>query len=132
MPIRIIPIKATGPVMDRGRLLAELTKAVRDQQAEGVRFMAEYPPARGDSWYKRTGTLKRSWHAPPVRVRGDSVGGDIASQGQIAPYNRKVQGEEQDPFFASRGWRGVEVLATNVRREFPPRVQAAVNRAARK
>ena len=131
MPLRIVAIKAQTPIMDRAALERELKKAVRDQQADGVRYMAEYPPARADSTYRRTGTLKRSWHAPAVRVDGNTIAGEIASQGQIAPYNVKVQGQDQDPFFASRGWRDVEILARRVQKQFPPRVQKAIDRAAK-
>lgn len=131
MPIRIVAIKATGPVIPRSKMVDAMKRAVVNQQADGVRYMAEYPPQPPNSHYKRTGTLKRSWHAPPVQVQPGTISGEITSQGQIAPYNEKVQGESQEAFFAGRGWRGVEALVKRVQREFPKRVQAAVNQGAK-
>lgn len=131
MPFRLIPITAKRPIQDRRKLMSELTKAVRDQQADGVRYMAEYPPQPANSRYRRTGTLKRSWHAPAVQNTGERLVGEIASSGGIAPYNRRVQGADQDPLFAARGWRDVDMLAKRTQREFPKRAQAALNRATK-
>ena len=131
MPIRIVAIKATGPVMSRSKVVDAMKRAVVNQQADGVRYMAEYPPQRPNSRYVRTLTLKRSWHMPPVQVQPNAISGEIASQGQIAPYNDKVQGLDQEAFFAARGWRGVDALAKRVQREFPKRVQDAMNQGAR-
>lgn len=131
MPLQLVAIKATVPVLDTKAFLAAATAAVRDTQAEGVRLMATYPPQWPNSRYRRTGTLKRSWHTPPVQQSGNAIVGEIASQGQIAPYNEKVQGMAQDPFFRQRGWTDVEDLVKLVRKELPPRVQAAVDKSAK-
>ena len=102
MPIRIVAIKATGPVMSRSKVVDAMKRAVVNQQADGVRYMAEYPPQRPNSRYVRTLTLKRSWHMPPVQVQPNAISGEIASQGQIAPYNDKVQGLDQERFSGQR------------------------------
>lgn len=132
MPIKLIAIKAKRPVIDTAAVMRELTGALRDMQAEGVRLMATYPPQRADSRYRRTGTLKRSWSMPPVRRQGSALAAEIFSNGGIAPYNRKVQGVAQDPFFGARGWVDVRALVKLVNKQLPVRVQRAMNRAVAK
>lgn len=131
MPVKLIPIKVKHPVMDNARLLRELTGALVDMQAEGVRLMATYPPQRPNSRYRRTGTLKRSWSMPPVRRSGNALAAEIFSNGGIAPYNRKVQGVGQDPFFGQRGWVDVRALVKLVNKQLPQRVQRAFDRAVK-
>lgn len=132
MALRIVSIKAQTPIVDRGALERELRRALVDQKASGVRYMATYPPQAPGSTYKRTGSLMRSWHlVTPIVRTATEMYTEIASQGQIAPYNTKVQGEDQDPFFAGRGWRNVDTLERKVQKEFAPRVQKAIDRAAK-
>lgn len=132
MPFRLIPIRAKGPIQDRRKLMSGFTKALVDQKADGVRYMAEYPPQRAGSRYRRTGGLKRSWHSvTPIVRTADSISTVIASQGQIAPYNRKVQGADQDPLFAAGGWRDVDMLARRTQQQLPKRAQDELNRATR-
>lgn len=129
MRITLIPIKPPkGGLLNRAKLMDGLTRAVRDMQAEGVRFMAEYPAAVGR--YKRTGTLKRSWSAKPVRRTSTRIEGEIGSNGNIAPYNGQVQGDAQEAFFRGRGWRSTKDLEALIRRQLPQRAQAEINRAA--
>lgn len=129
MPIRIVPIKATQPIMDTPKLLAALTRALVDTQAEGVRLMATYPPQRAGSRYRRTGTLKRSWSMPPVKREGTSMAAEIFSNGGIAPYNDEVEGHVQSQFFAQRGWVNVRELVKLVNKQLPVRVQRAIDKA---
>lgn len=130
MPFTFVPIKPRGSILSRAKVQQAFTRAIRDTQAEGVRLMATYPPAHADSHYRRTGTLKRSWHAAAVKRTGNTLEGEIGSQGQIAPYNRKVQGEDQEAFFAGRGWPGVDKLKKLVQRQLPLRCQAEIDKAA--
>lgn len=129
MNVTLIPIRPPkGGVLNRAKLMDGLTRAVRDMQAEGVRFMAEYPAAVGK--YKRSGDLKKSWSAKPVTRTASRIEGEIGSNERIAPYNDQVQGEQQLAFFRGRGWRNVHDLDKLIRRQLPQRAQAEINRAA--
>ncbi len=129
--IILIPIKPRGPIMDRAAVLKALSGALTDTAAEGLRFIAEYPPAVPESRYKRTGKLKGSWSMKPAERRGDRMTAEVGSNSRTAPYNRKVQGEQQDPFFRRRGWRNTDMLVKLIREQLPRRAQAAINRAIR-
>lgn len=131
MPVRLVPIKTTQPVLATAKMLSALTAAIRDTQAEGVRLMATYPPQRPGSRYKRTGTLKRSWSMGPVRHEGSALSGEILSNGGIAPYNDDVQGHVQDAFFAARGWVNVRELVKLVNKQLPVRAQRAIDKATK-
>lgn len=128
--ITFTPILPKGALIDRAQLTQALTAAVRDTQAEGVRLMATYPPQASNSRYKRTGTLKRSWSAPPVVASGDTITGEIGSNGGMAPYNEQVEGQAQDAAFAARGWPAVPALVALVEKQLPLRAQAEINRVA--
>lgn len=124
----ITPITLSRPILDMRKVITALTGAVADVQAEGVRLMATYPPAAPGQKYVRTGTLKRSWSSPPPVVTGNAITGEIGSNGNIAPYNQKVEGSAQDAFFAARGWPAVPALVALVQKQLPLRGQAALNK----
>lgn len=130
MTVKFIAITAKHGVLSEPVLIAAATRAIVDTQAEGQRLMATYPAQWPNSHYRRTGTLKRSWQSKPVRRMGSSLSGEVASQGQIAPYNKKVQGVNQEATFAARGWLDVRALVKLVNKQFPPRVQRAFDAAA--
>lgn len=127
--MRLIPIRPKGRATS-DQIIGALTQAVQETQVSGLRLMQTYPPAPATQEYVRTGTLRRSWHLPPVRVSPGRIEGEIASSGGIAPYNAQVQGEPGDQwaFFAGRGWQGVEKLRQLVERELPLRAQRAIDR----
>jgi len=113
---------------DSVKLLAAVSNAMRDELAEGERFITDYPPQSASSRYRRTGTLKRSWTSN-MKSGGSKIEGTIGSSGNIAPYNEDVQGEDQEAIFKRIGWRTVDDLASKVQGEYPDRVQDAVNSA---
>jgi hypothetical protein len=125
-----VPIVPRAQLLDREAVIAALTGAVRDMQAEGLRWIAEYPPQRQPAHYRRTGTLKRSWSMPPVYMTGNMIAGEIGSNAGVAPYNDPVQGPAQTFFFADRAWRSVAQLQAKVEAEMPIRAQRAIDRAA--
>ena len=124
--IQVIPRKKK--LINPPRLIVGLTNAVRDTVVEGRTYAAYYPPQRlTKTRYKRTGTLGRSWSFG-VRVRPGQIEGDVGSNANIAPYNRRVQGArgQQDPMFRRAGWRNVDDLIKFVRPHFLKRVRLAV------
>lgn len=80
-------------LLDRapGRIDRALRAAMDDSTTLLLREMKTYPPQRPGSAYKRTGTLRRSWHRPAIRREGSAIVGEVASSGNMAPYNRLVQ-----------------------------------------
>ena len=116
------------PFPDPAKLVQVLKDAVRDQAVEGVRFMSEYPRQSSGSSYRRTGTLRRSWHFT-VEMNSGNIEGNIMSNSNIAPYNKDVQGEEQSPWMTDLGWRNIKGLGEKIDRDFPPRVELLVEEA---
>jgi hypothetical protein len=129
--IQIVAIKPRTQLIPKAAVLRAITGALTDMAAEGTRFMAEYPPVQPGQRYVRTNTLKRSWSLKPATRVADRIEAAAGSAGNIAPYNRKVQGINQDPFFARRGWRDVDMLVERIRRQLRIRVQRAIDNAAR-
>jgi hypothetical protein len=118
-------------VVQLDRVVPQLTAAMEDFAAAVHNELATYPPRKHVSieeaggwasdkqrrwffWalkhniievpYKRTGTLGRSWQHK-VAKETDAVIGVVGSQGQIAPYNIYVQGEQQTPMMVLIGWK---------------------------
>lgn len=127
LQVKMIPIGIEKPFGDLPKMFVLLNNGVRDQAAEGVRFMSTYPPIR-DSSYRRTGTLRRSWSFS-MRTGGGRIEGEIGSNSNIAPYNREVQGKEQTDLFWGKGWHNVTQLETMIDKDFPKRVQSLIGRA---
>ena len=93
---------------------------------------------KGSYWassYRRTGTLKRSWHTD-VSGTGIDVQGRIYSSGAEAPYNFRVQGRSdaapgQGQAWMHRGrWRGIDevqsAVQATVNQMFANRIRAEV------
>lgn len=129
MKIRMIPIQPkTTFGQDTKRAFAGLHQAIRDQAAVSVAFMTVYPPKSFSSTYVRTGTLRRSWLFRMVSGNR-SIQGIVASQGNIAPYNEDVQGENQLPHFLQLGWRNVKQMVKLINRELPGRIERILGRS---
>ncbi len=124
----MIPIVTPKPFGDVPKAFAVMHDVVRDQAAEGVKFMSQYPAKPGDSRYKRTGTLRRSW-AFKITSGNNRIEGEIGSNANVAPYNEEVQGADQNPFFKAVGWKNVEDLGKKIDKEFPERMQRAIDKA---
>jgi len=77
------------------------------------------------SGYKRTGTLRRSWHFD-IATRGTAIVATVASASSVAPYNVVVQGpkDAQSERMRSRGWKSVPEEATKLW----PKTEKAVER----
>lgn len=74
------------------------------------RDMADYPPAVPNSWYRRTGTLGRSWTTKVDRTPG-WIEGKIGTKLEYAPY---VQSQERQARVHRRRWQtDVRVLDSN-------------------
>ena len=127
LQIKMIPIVSEKPFGNIPRMFSLLHNAVRDQAAEGVRFMSVYPTKSGSN-YKRTGTLRKSWSFV-IKTGGRLIEGIIGSNSNIAPYNEEVQGVNQDEIFATLGWRNVNDLGKVIDKEFPKRIQEMIGRA---
>jgi len=109
------------------KAFAVMSDAVRDQVAEGVRYITWYPPQRNSN-YRRTGTLRNSWDGTTT-TGNRRIEGIIGSSANIAPYNQDVQGANQEALFKELGWRNVEDLQNEVEKDFPKRVQRAIDKA---
>lgn len=128
MQISMIPIGDSKGFGDTVKAFALLANVVRDECAEGVRFMSWYPPKSHSSHYVRTGTLRRSWSSN-VKSGGSRIEGEVGSSSNIAPYNEDVQGENQDNIFERLGWRDVGDLESKINKSFPNRAQDQINKA---
>lgn len=124
--IQMVPIGDFG-FKDTAKLMVILNDAVRDETAEGVRYMSVYPTKPPGSSYVRTGTLRRSWSSK-VSSGSGSIEGTVGSQGSIAPYNEDVQGETQMPLFQRIGWRTTEDLRKQFDSKFADNVQKKIDK----
>ncbi len=125
--IKLIPIVPDKLFGDAPKVMAVLHSAIRDQAAEGVRFMSWYPPQPATSTYIRKGHLRRSWTFS-ISSGSHRIEGKILSNSGIAPYNKDVQGVEQDYVFTRIGWRNVPELVEKIDDEFPDRVQRLIDK----
>ena len=64
---------------------------------------ADYPPQRGETDYRRTGTLGRTWISAGRVVEGRRLHNLVGRVGNATPYGRYVQ----DPDRQARWHRGV-------------------------
>ena len=126
MQINMTPI-GSGDFGDSAKTFVLLANAVRDEAAEGERFMTQYPPEAPGGHYRRTGTLRKSWSSN-VKTGGSKIEGEVGSAGNIAPYNEDVQGENKESLFKQIGWRNVEDLQSKVQGSLPDRIQDAINK----
>ena len=127
MQMQMIPIGKDIKLGDVPKLFVTLNDAVRDEVAEGVRFMSEYPPSPAGSTYRRTGTLRRSWSFE-VKSGGGRIEGSVGSNSNVAPYNMTVQGDEQGSVFINIGWRDTKTLGKIMEKDFPGRCQSLVDK----
>jgi len=124
---QFIPVTPPKGLGDIPKLFAILNNAVRDQVAEGVRFMSTYPAKPGGSSYRRTGTLRRSWSFA-MKTGGGRIEGTIKSNQNVAPYNEDVQGEDQQALFKRIGWKNIKDLDKKIDKEFSKRVDDMVSK----
>jgi hypothetical protein len=115
----VIPAK-----IEKMKIFQALYDAVRDTTSEGHRFIAEYPEPQvlNKTHYKRTGTLKKSWSSL-TRASAQQIEGMVGSNGFMAPYNKDVQGPDQDPMFFRAGWHGVPELKIMMNAELSKRIE---------
>jgi hypothetical protein len=109
-------IKPSKALVDTRKLQSDLVKAMEDTVQDGVTFMREYPPQTlTQTGYVRTGTLMRSW-SKSVKVGTDRIEGTIGSSGNMAPYNKYVEGPEatQSHMMAGAGWQSIEKLIARI------------------
>jgi len=102
------------------RIDRAMRAAMEDSTVLLLREMRVYPPQRAGSTYKRTGNLRRSWLRRIVDENG-SVTGEVVSSGNTAPYNRRVQDQEQQAAVHRGRW-------TNTAQEVQRRNQATIQR----
>ncbi len=119
--MKLIPTIPKDGILSPEKLFVGLSNGVRDMAVESVRFMSTYPPKRGASRYRRTGTLRNSWSFS-IKSGGKRIEGSVNSNSGIAPYNEEVQGENQDALFSMIGWKNVNDLQKKVDREFQGRL----------
>lgn len=111
-----------------------MESAMRDSTLYLQRQMATYPAQRPNSTYVRRNMLKASWmQADSLRIqrRGGTIEGRIASNSNIAPYNRYVQDDEFQARIHERLWTNtVQKVArrsrNQVRQFFQDRINAAL------
>lgn len=113
------------------RLDGALTAAMEDATLLGLRELSVYPPQRpprGPFPYRRTGTLGRSWFRQVRRVSGGAVG-EVLSNGNIAPYNLRVQSAAHQAAVHRGVWQTDLQVAERIRPQivhfFEVRVAAA-------
>lgn len=126
MPISyrpIIPKKIS--VKKLQRLYGEFVLLMGDFVTEAHDQLSTYPPARAESTYRRTGMLGRSW-SHRVLTKPDRIEGVVGSQGQIAPYNVRVQGAQQTALMKARGWKTPKDVLNKLMPKWKNRVRAKI------
>ena len=128
MGMRYDPI-GINPKLPRGNEFAVAAEKELGGFIKNLQRVAQtYPPQRNPG-HSRTGTLRRSWSSGTMRSTGRIVG-EVGSNSGMAPYNRKVQGENAERAFWAEGygWPGVDALAHDVVQFLPLVIQQAIDR----
>lgn len=124
-----VEFKAIVPKKTPLRKLRQLPRAFEglmgDLVTEAHAELAKYPPSSPTSTYRRTGTLGRSWQHR-VTAKPDRIEGETSSQGQIAPYNIRVQGPRQVSWAKARGWRTAKDVLKKLWPKWVQRVRAKI------
>jgi hypothetical protein len=114
------------------RLGMVLEGTINDVSALALRELKTYPDARPESKYIRTGTLMRSW-SRQITGSGLDMEAVVGSNGNMSPYNRYVQDQEEQAAIHAETWRGKTVQEIAARLEgpaqdlFQARVEAGLN-----
>jgi hypothetical protein len=118
-----IDSRAVRYMLDRApdRVNRALRAAMDDSTKLLHREMQTYPPKPVGSTYKRTDTLKRSWHIRPIRGSGKTITGEVVSSGNTAPYNRQVQDQTRQAAVHRGRW-------TNTAQEVARRNESIIQR----
>ena len=99
------------------------------------REMSVYPSQRPGSTYARTLVLRGSWNQADsrrIQRRGTVIEGRIASNSDIAPYNRYVQDAEHQASIHRRLWTNtVQAVARRSRQQINRFFQDRINAALR-
>ena len=110
----------------RSGQVAQRTVSIRANRmsGKGIRM------AKADSLrYRRTNTLKSSWHRK-ITQGGGTISGEVVSSGQTAPYNIYVQSAERQARIHAGRWRTERQVAdqneAHIRGFFRDRVQGAL------
>lgn len=111
-------------------LRRSIAEGAEDSAVYVLGRMKEYPTQRSGVNYRRTGTLKRSWHMGLITT-GRNPSSRVSSNGNIAPYNRWVQDRTRQASFHRGTWPNtaqqvasdsiettVEFYRTRIRRNF--------------
>lgn len=105
------------------RVIRALRAAMDDSTLLLLREIQTYPPQRPGSTYKRTNTLRRSWHRPPVRALSRGLTGEVVSSGNMTgtrdggSYNILVQDQTRQAAVHRGRWTNTaqEVARRNER-----------------
>ncbi len=119
---KMLPVGKDVELFNERQLFVALHDALRDEVADGVRFMSRYPAKPGRSTYRRTGTLRRSWFFK-ISSGMRRITGLVGSNANVAPYNVRVQGDDQLPHFERIGWRDTKTLSRVLGRSFTRRIE---------
>lgn len=102
--------------------------AINDISALHLRELKTYPDQRAGSSYVRTRTLARSWNRQ-IGGSGLSQWALVGSNGNMAPYNRRVQDETQQARIHHQTWREktVQAVERNTHRQTSTFLQRRVD-----
>ena len=107
--------------------------AMNDATALILRDVRDYPTQNPASDYVRTGNLRKSW-TRRISGRGLETTGLVGSNPNTAPYNARVQDEQEQAQVHRVRWgdRTVQAIARNrtadVNRMFADRLRQAIDR----
>lgn len=106
-----------------------LRGAVTDATVYLLNQMRTYPPQRPGSAYRRTNTLKGSW-SRRIEGTGADITGIVESNGNAAPYNRRVQDREMQARVHQGRWQTAQGVAERsgeaINEMLRARIQAAM------
>lgn len=111
-----------------GLVSLALRGAVEDGTTYVLAKLKRYPPQRPGSSYRRTHTLEKSW-SRRIEGRGLEIRGIVASNGNMAPYNRVVQDRDRQARVHRGRWHTAQSVSEAaqpvVQRFFDDRLRAA-------
>jgi len=105
--------RATHALLSRASAQIDfvLRGTLEDSSSYFLATMKHYPAQRTGSTYKRTGTLGRSWSARPVTKVANGWQTVVGSNGNIAPYNRRVQDRDRQARIHRGRWQTAQGAA---------------------
>lgn len=107
--ITIDTSRAQGLINGSALMRRAQVQAAEESAIYTLNQLKQYPSSTGGS-YRRTGTLRRSWHHE-VFTTTREPSARVSSNGNIAPYNRWVQDQTRQARMHRGRWNTAQQVA---------------------